>query len=179
MNNNRKEFVLVIGKSQNMNQEDVIEGLNSIVETQRPINDESTYSMMFFNEDCKMTATGKSMRAMRKYNKKTYLPKGKSAILDAVGFAVTNVGEALADTPEEQRPCRVCVIIIGESDNASTHFDENMICEMINVQKHTYKWDFVLYTDSPVRFDIHKGGNMENSKKMFNDINNYITALRR
>ncbi len=178
MKDNRKEFVFVIGKSEGMDQEAMINGINSIIDAQKSVHDESTYSLVMFNEEYKLSALGKRFKEIRKYNTKTYNPKGKSALYDAMGFAITAVGDMLADTKEEDRPCQVCVIVIGEGDNASTECEYCVLDEMIKTQKYIYKWDFVFYGDGTTQFDIQKGGNMKNAEKMFNDINAYITALR-
>lgn len=178
MKDNRKEFIFVIGKSAGMDADAMLEGINSIVETQKEIDDESTYTLVFFNETYKISALCKSMKEMRKYNKITYVPKGGSALFDAMGYAMTTVGETLAETAEEDRPSLVCMVVIGESDNASTITDYDTLSEMIKVQKYTYKWDFVFYGDGKTAFDINKGGNIENTEKMFRDINAYIKSIR-
>lgn len=178
MKDNRKEFVFVIGKSEGMDQKAMLQGFNTLVESQKGINDESTYTLVFFNDTYKASAVCKSIKDMRKYNALTYAPKNGSALWDAMGYAITTVGEALSETNEEERPSLVSVIVIGASDNASTVYDYDMVSEMIKVQKYTYKWDFVFYGDGKTTFDINKGGLMTNVEKMFADINSYMTSVR-
>lgn len=178
MNDNRKEFVFVIGKSEGMDQVAMLKGINSVVEAQKAVDDESTYSLVFFNDNYKASALGKSLKEIRKYNAMTYYPKGGSALYDALGFTISSVGEMLSETDEADRPSQVCVIIIGAADNASTVYEYAVVDEMIKVQKYTYKWDFVFYSDGNTNFDINKGGNMADVEKMFTEINNYITSLR-
>lgn len=178
MKDNRKEFVFVIGKSEGMNQKEMLEGFNSLIEAQKKIKDESTYTLVFFNEECKTPALCKSIKSMRKYTEKTYVPKGGSALYDALGYAMTEVGEKLSETEEHERPNLVCVIAIGESDNASTVFEHCVVSDMISVQKNIYKWDFVLYSDTSHIFDINKGGSIKDVKRMFKEINDYMTSLR-
>lgn len=178
MKDNRKEFVFVIGKSENMNAEAMIKGFNALVDAQRKIEDESIFTLLFFNDAFKETCSGKSMKEMRKYNALSYKPKGGSALLDAMGYTMDLVGDRLSKTPDDEMPCQVCMIIIGESDNASTVYDYDRVAEMVKVQKYTYKWDFVFYGDGKTSFDINKGGNMFNTEKMFKEISDYITTLR-
>ena len=178
MKENCKEFIFVIGKSEGMDAEKMIEGINKIVDTQKKGNDESIFTLAFFNEVCKISASGKSFKEMKKYNKITYVPKGKSALWDAMGYSMDSVGERLSETSDENMPCQVCMIVIGENDSASTVYDFDRIAEMVKVQKYTYKWDFVFYGDGESGFDINKGGKMDDYDKMFEAINNYITSLR-
>lgn len=178
MKDNRKEFIFVIGKSAGMDAAAMLKGFNSVVDTQKAIDDESTYTLVFFNEAYKASALGKSLKEIRKYNVKTYVPKGGSALYDAMGYTMDAVGEMLAATAEEERPSQVSMIIIGESDNASTVYDYAAIDEMVKVQKYTYKWDFVFYGDGNTAFDINKGGSISDVEKMFAEINDYMTSLR-
>lgn len=178
MKDNRKEFIFVIGKSAGMDPDVMIEGINSIVDKQKKIKDESTYSLAFFNDTYKLSALGKSIKEMRKYNQKTYVPKNGSALYDAMGYTMDAVGEMLAETKEEDRPSLVCMIIIGEADNASTVYEYSRVDEMVKLQKYCYKWDFVFYSDGKTAFDINKGGLIASGEKMFEEINNYITSLR-
>lgn len=181
MNKNRKEFVFVIGKSEGMDKQSMLDGINYIAENQKKmkIKDESTYTLMFFGEEVKNAALCKDIKKMRKYAPSTYNPKGRSALYDAFGYAIDAVGDVLSETDEDARPSQVCVIVIGESDNASTVYEKTVLDEMIKRQKYVYKWDFVLYTNEETGFDIGKGGNLDNPKKMFGDINDYITCLRK
>lgn len=178
MKDNRKEFILVIGKSEGMDQAAMLNGFNSLVDSQKAIDDESTFTLVFFNDTYKASNVSKRLSDMRKYNVKTYVPKGGSALYDAMGYAMTTVGESLAETAEEERPSQVCMIVIGQDDSASTVYDFETLSEMIKVQKYTYKWDFVLYTDAQTGFDINKGGNLADYGKMFTEINNYMTDMR-
>lgn len=177
MKDNRKEFVFVIGKSENLDRDKMIEGFNKIVETQKKGKDESLFTLVFFNDEYKVSANGKSIKEMRKYNARNYTPKGRSALWDAIGATMDMVGERLSNTADSEMPCQICMVIIGEKDNASTVYDHARLDEMIKVQKYIYKWDFVMYSNDAV-FDINKGGNLENTEKMFEDINNYITSIR-
>ena len=178
MKDNRKEFIFVISKSEDMKAEEMLEGFNSLVEKQKKIKDESTFTLMFFNDECKMSALTKSFKEMRKYNGRTYVPKGRSATYDAIGYAMTAVGEVLSETDEKDRPCQVCMIIIGNGDNASTVFDHETLSAMITEQKYVYKWDFVLYSNDDLGFDIQKGGKLSDTRKMFTEISDYMTTLR-
>ncbi|MGM9551032.1 MAG: hypothetical protein ACI3XA_02140 [Clostridia bacterium] len=178
MRDNRKEFVFVIGKSEKMDAEKMIEGWNSIAESQKKGKDDSVFTLVFFNDDMKMSFNGESLKKIRKYTKLTYVPKGKSALYDAIGYTMDTVGERLSNTPDCDMPNQVCMIIIGESDSRSTVYEYARVDEMIKCQKYIYKWDFVFYGDGNTRFDINKGGNFKNYDKMFREINDYITSLR-
>jgi hypothetical protein len=178
MKDNRKEFVFVIGKSEGMNREDMLAGFNALVEEQKVIDDESRYTLVFFNDTAKVSADGKSLKEIKKYNKVTYAPKGGSALYDAIALALNTVGERLSEEEESERPSQVCTIILGESDNASVEYTKEAVTEMIKVQKYTYKWDFVFYGEGGETFDINKGGALNDPKAAFKAISEYMTSVR-
>lgn len=76
---------------------------------------------------------------------KTYrlIPRGGTALLDAIGAAVTKVGEKLAATPEGDRPGYVMVIIVTDGEeNSSREYKRAQIKEMITHQQEKYDWRF-------------------------------------
>ena len=75
----------------------------------------------------------------------TLEPRGEGrALFDAIGSAVTEYGQRLADLSEEQRPSRVIVVIAaaGGDDSSSEHSSDS-IRQMIADQQWTYAWSFV------------------------------------
>lgn len=178
MKENRKEFIFIIGKSAGMNREKMLAGFNALVEEQKKIEDESTYTLVFFNDAAKVSADGKSMEALKKYNKVSYNPKGGSALYDAIGLALETVGARLAETDESERPSQVCAIIFGEADNASTTYTKDAVAEMVKVQKYTYKWDFVFYGEDGEDLDINKGGKLGDAQEAFKSVSEYMTSIR-
>lgn len=71
-------------------------------------------------------------------------PRGSTALLDAIGRAVTTVGERLKLTPEYDRPEKVVVIIVTDGqENASREYTKDQIKAMIEEQSKVYKWEFV------------------------------------
>lgn len=178
MNDNRKEIVFVIGRSTGIDKTAMLNGLNTVIEKQKKIKDESTCTLVFFDDEMKVNALCKPFGKMRKFTSANFTVKGRSALYDAIGTAMDSVGEMLSEDAEEKRPSQVCVIVIGEADNASTNYERAIIDEMIKRQKYIYKWDFILYTNADTGFDIGKGGSLDNYEKMFDDINSYVSSLR-
>lgn len=72
------------------------------------------------------------------------VPRGSTALLDAVGRVIASTGEKLAALPGDQRPGRVIVIIGTDGwENASTEYTRKQVAEMIKRQRDDYGWDFV------------------------------------
>jgi hypothetical protein len=70
-------------------------------------------------------------------------PRGSTALLDAIGKTVTEVGEELAAREEADRPDKVMFVIITDGfENASRYFSKAKIREMITHQTEKYSWNF-------------------------------------
>jgi hypothetical protein len=74
----------------------------------------------------------------------TLEPRGRTALLDAIGRFVTEVGVGLAALPEDQRPGDVTVLVMTDGhENASAEWTVEAVRALIAQQETVYSWDFV------------------------------------
>lgn len=74
----------------------------------------------------------------------TYVPRGMTALFDAIGRSINEIGSELAMMPEEERPARVLFVILTDgNENASYEFSRGNIKSMISHQGNMYNWDFI------------------------------------
>ena len=72
------------------------------------------------------------------------VPRGTTALLDAVGKTMASVGEKLDKLPEDERPNRVLFLVITDgAENSSREFSFEDVKKNIKHQRETYAWDFV------------------------------------
>jgi hypothetical protein len=72
------------------------------------------------------------------------VPRGMTALHDAVGKTVISVGERLAAMSEDARPSKVIVLVISDGgENASKEFGQLQVKSMVTHQREAYGWDFV------------------------------------
>lgn len=75
-------------------------------------------------------------------------PSGVCPAIDALYKTVYDVGERLSNTPEEERPAKVIVVlVVFGRDNASKKHTYDELREYIAAQTNIYKWQFFLATD--------------------------------
>lgn len=71
-------------------------------------------------------------------------PRGTTALYDAVGRLVTEIGAELAALPEDDRPGSVTVLVMTDGhENASKEWSNTAVRELIAAQERDYQWDFV------------------------------------
>ncbi|WP_128645416.1 vWA domain-containing protein [Rhodococcus sp. BS-15] len=70
-------------------------------------------------------------------------PRGSTALYDAIGRLVSEVGIGLAAIPEDDRPGSVTVLVMTDGhENASREWTNSAVRELIHRQED-YSWDFV------------------------------------
>jgi hypothetical protein len=75
---------------------------------------------------------------------KEYFVRGSTALLDAVGKTILDVGLRLSRLREEKRPGKVIFVITTDGmENASSEFTYGKIKELIEHQQVMYNWEFI------------------------------------
>ena len=71
-------------------------------------------------------------------------PRNMTAMLDATGRFITEIGATLAARPEEERPGTViCLIMTDGYENASKEWTWAAVKELITQQREKYNWQFI------------------------------------
>jgi hypothetical protein len=71
-------------------------------------------------------------------------PRGMTALYDAVGRLITDVGADLAARPEHERPGNVVIVVLTDGlENSSKEWTHDAVSAAIRRQESEYSWDFV------------------------------------
>ncbi|WP_232660471.1 vWA domain-containing protein [Pseudonocardia sp. TRM90224] len=71
-------------------------------------------------------------------------PRGTTALLDAIGKLVTDVGSELAALAEQDRPEKVIVIVMTDGhENSSREWTPEAVRSIIAQQEQVYSWEFL------------------------------------
>jgi Mg-chelatase subunit ChlD len=82
------------------------------------------------------------------------VPRGGTALLDAVGTAVQRTGEALSDLAEGERPGEVVVMIVTDGhENSSREYTLPQVKDLITRQREQYGWAFMFLGADQDAFD--------------------------
>ena len=74
----------------------------------------------------------------------TLVPRNMTAMLDATGRFITEIGEHLAGLPEKQRPGHVILLIMTDGlENASKEWTYDSVKKLITQQREQYNWTFI------------------------------------
>lgn len=140
------EIVCVVDRSGSMGsmRDEAMNGFNDFLKKQKEVPGEANLTLVLFDHEYIIAHDGKPLAEAERLTHKTYVPRGTTALWDAVGRAITTVGERLDKTPEDQKAEKVIVVILTDGfENASQEYNGGKIKSMIEHQRNTYSWEFI------------------------------------
>ncbi|WP_282034436.1 vWA domain-containing protein [Metabacillus indicus] len=145
MNHKLTEIVFLLDRSGSMGglEQDVIGGFNAFVENQCRLEGDTVLTTVLFDDEYEVLWKGEDAKSV-KLTVEDYYVRGLTALLDAIGKTITDVGRRLSKTPEEQRPGKVIFVISTDGqENASKEFSYDKVHELIKHQQEKYSWEFI------------------------------------
>lgn len=143
---NLTELIFILDKSGSMSglEGDTIGGFNSMLERQRKESGVAYVTTVLFDNNYELLHDRENIKTVKPISRKEYFVGGTTALLDAMGNTINNIGMALSNLVEEQRPEKVLFVIITDGmENSSCEFTHNKIKQMIEHQKSKYFWEFI------------------------------------
>jgi hypothetical protein len=141
------EIISILDRSGSMGglEKDTIGGYNSFIAAQAKLPGEVKVTTVLFDDKYELLYSGvKADEAM--LNDSNYTTRGSTALLDAVGKTILDIGARLANTKEQDRAEKIIFVITTDGqENASKEFNHQKIKEMITHQREVYKWEFVFF----------------------------------
>ena len=146
MNQYLTEIICILDRSGSMKRvrEEAISGINGFLEDQRAVPGNAILTMVRFDTEYEVIHNGTPIHQVPMLDETTYRPRGMTALYDAIGRTIDDVGHRLSKTPENDRPAHVIVAILTDGyENASSDYDAHRVREMIHHQQLKYDWDFI------------------------------------
>ena len=142
MRNDLTDITMVVDRSGSMEsiRTDAEGGINSFVDQQKKEPGDALLTLVQFDTEYEFVHSGTPIKQVPAF---TLVPRGATALLDAIGRAVNETGARLAKMGESQRPGLVAFVIVTDgAENSSREFKREQIREMIEHQQSVYKWQF-------------------------------------
>ena len=140
------EIAFVLDRSGSMNTiaGDAIGGFNTFLAQQQAQPGEARLTLVLFDHEYLIAHDNVDIHSVPPLDAGTYVPRGMTALLDAIGRTIDAIGARLANTPEEQRPGKIIVAILTDGmENASRDYNNRRVADMISHQQHKYAWEFI------------------------------------
>jgi len=193
MKENLTELVFILDRSGSMDHltKDTIGGFNSFIQKQKEEPGEALVTLILFDNHYDVIYSGKDIQKVEPLTELQYYARGTTALLDAVGKTINEVGARLNNTAEEEKPSKVLFVITTDGyENSSVEFTKDKVKSMIEHQTEKYSWEFMFIGGDleSTEYFISMGANAHNvaySKQdssgvsaLYCSINSAVTTYR-
>lgn len=140
---NSTHIVFVVDRSGSMTAiaKDMVGGFKTFIEEQKKLPGECCVSLITFDSAYEVQYKSKPLAEVGEL---VLEPRGSTALLDAMGKTIYDVGTMLASMNEEDRPSQVLFIVITDGqENSSREYTSKQVFDMITHQREKYSWEFI------------------------------------
>lgn len=187
------EIVFLIDRSGSMSHltGDTVGGFNTFIKEQKEKDGEAKLTTVLFDNRYEVFHDGVDIKDVKDMTRKDCEARGSTALLDAVGKTINEVGCRLNGMLEDEKPSKVIFIITTDGEeNASREFSANVIKEMVKTQTNTYNWQFIFLganIDSvssarglgiDPKFAVNYSSNHAGGQSVYNTMNSTVSNYR-
>jgi uncharacterized protein YegL len=145
MNRNITEIIFLLDRSGSMAglESDTIGGFNVFIRKQNQLEGQTLVTTILFDDKYEVIWSGLDSTKVQLTGKEYYV-RGSTALLDAVGKTILDVGCRLSRSDEDRIPGKVIFVITTDGlENASREFTYGKVKELISRQQERYNWEFI------------------------------------
>jgi Mg-chelatase subunit ChlD len=146
MNKPHSEIVFILDRSGSMQSmvEAAISGFNRLLREQQQVPGSARFTLVLFDDQYESPIHSVPIAEVVELDTSTFVPRGSTALLDAIGQTIDELGDKLASTPEAERPSQVIIAILTDGqENASTRYTWECVAKRIRHQTKKYQWQFL------------------------------------
>jgi uncharacterized protein YegL len=138
------EIVCILDRSGSMHamKEEAIGGFNDFLEKQQELPGKARLTVCLFDHEYELLYNGLDLKKAKPIDDTTYVPRGTTALRDAIGRTVDTVRARIKKTRKDRRPDKVILSILTDGrENASKDYAPNVIKEMLETCQKEEDWD--------------------------------------
>jgi hypothetical protein len=181
-------FVLDRSGSMDAVRDDAIGGFNAFVEQQRAAPGRATLTLVEFDHEYSTIYRAQAIADVPRLDRDHYIPRGETALYDAVGRGVAETAEHIAALPEADRPMRVVVAILTDGqENASKEYSYERVRAVLAERSTAAGWHVLfLASDLAVAADAERLGthsrvfepSRRGTRDAFREVSRIVTSVR-
>lgn len=136
------DIMLIVDRSSSMDscKDEAQSGINAFIKEQKEQDGECRLTLVEFDSEYNVVHDTVPIGEVPDY---TLVPRGMTALYDALGKAINSKGASLCKMKEEDRPgLVVCLIVTDGAENSSHEFTQLVIKKMITTQETEFNWKF-------------------------------------
>lgn len=148
MNANKTSIGVIIDRSGSMSGlvADTIGGFNTFLADQKALPGEADLTLVLFDNEYIVLHDGIKLADVPDLNTTTYVPRGGTALRDAIGRTVNVMKAKLESIPEADRPGKVIILIITDGEeNGSKEYTAIQIQTLLSDVQMNHGWEVIYF----------------------------------
>lgn len=148
MNLNRTFIGVVLDRSGSMASicDDTIGGFNTFLKEQKALPGEADLTLVLFDHDYIVLHDCVKLADVPELDNRTFVPRGNTALLDAIGRTISAMKAKLAEFTDEERPGKVVLVITTDGlENNSREFQPHQIQDMLKEVQEKGGWEVIYF----------------------------------
>lgn len=146
MNPHLTEIAYILDRSGSMElmQQAAITGFNQFVDSQLDVPGEARLTLVQFDDQYEIHALAVPIEQIAHLDTGSYVPRGSTALLDAIGRTIVETDARIRSLPADQQPSKVVIAIFTDGqENASRTHSALQISEKIRIHREQHGWEFL------------------------------------
>ena len=142
----KTKIICILDRSGSMDSivDDAIGGFNTFLSQQQNVDGEAIMTIVQFDHEYDIICKDVDIHEVASLNKNTFVPRGSTALYDAIGKTINDEIDLLGITPPEERCGKTLIIITTDGyENASREYNNDQIATLIKEQREVYNWEFI------------------------------------
>ena len=130
----KTDITVVLDRSGSMSSiaDDIVGGLNEFVAKQKGVEGEAHLTLVQFDDEYDVVHFRVPIGEVPKLTRRTYVPRGSTALLDAIGRTINEIGARMDRMRTEERPDQIVFAVATDGQENSSHeFTKRQIFSMI------------------------------------------------
>lgn len=140
------DITIVLDRSGSMEsiKTDTIGGFNEFIKKQKAVPGTATISLFKFDHVFESEYDGRDLQKAPELTQETYVPRGSTALVDAICEGIDRAGKRLKHMDDRERPEKIVFVIITDGyENASVKYAMKDASDRIQHQTDKYGWQFL------------------------------------
>lgn len=146
MNPNLTEIAYILDRSGSMEpmQEPAVAAFNQFIKSQLDVPGDARLTLVQFDDQYEVPVVSRPIQDVEQLTAATYVPRGSTALLDAIGRTIKETDQRLQGLADNQKPGKVIITIFTDGlENASREYTIKHISDLIRLYRDEKGWEFI------------------------------------
>jgi Mg-chelatase subunit ChlD len=130
---------------------------------------EARMTIAMFDDKYELVCESKEISEVEEFTEESYVPRGTTALNDAIGRTIMAMGEVFSKRKEEDKPEKVVFVILTDgAENASKEYDLKKVKSLVEQQQNEWSWEFIFLSSDMNAFKQGAGFGIAHTSRMAN-----------